>query len=187
MKTAFAVVLFAACLLMGCYAQNTSHFQSVGGDYGKSLIGSLKTNTTVQNEENNNAGNLWSWGSVPKGSLVVDNILISDPRYSAKTLKVANNWLGDSFVDPYGDTPAYTYTDPDTGQPVVTYVDPNTGQSYYTYIEPKTGKTVYVYFNPVTGAPTHVGFSPIAGMGAVTNDFSLPPIFSSNNAWSSSA
>ena len=45
MKTAFAVVvLLVTCLLIaGCYAQSTSHFQSVGGDYGRNVISTLES------------------------------------------------------------------------------------------------------------------------------------------------
>jgi len=189
MKTALAgVVLLIACLLTaGCYAQSSSHYQSVGGDYGKSVIGTLKTNDPQPNTSSDNKSSLWSWGNAPKGSLILDNNLVTDPRYSAKKLNVTNNWLGDSLVDPYGSTPEYSYTDPKTGMPVKTYVDPNTGQSYYTYTDSKTGRLVYVYFNPETGEPLYVSFTPVGGISTETNDFTLPPIFNSNDPWSQSS
>jgi hypothetical protein len=189
MKTAFvAVVIMTACILAAsCYAQSTSRFQSVGGDYGKSVIGTLKTKDAQTAAASDNKSSLWSWGSAPKGSLILDNNLIADPRYSARKLNVTNNWLGDSFVDPYGSTPEYSYTDPLTGLPVRTYKDPVTGQSYYTYKDSKTGKLVYVYFNPITGEPLYIGFSPISGNIAETNEFAIPPIFNSNDPWSSSS
>jgi hypothetical protein len=189
MKTALAgVVLLIACLLTAsCYAQSSSYFQSVGGDYGKSVIGTLKTKDPQPAASSDNKSSLWSWGSAPKGSLILDNNLVTDPRYSAKKLNVTNNWLGDSLVDPYGSTPEYSYTDPKTGMPVKTYVDPNTGQSYYTYTDSKTGKLVYVYFNPETGEPLYVSFTPVGGISTETNDFTLPPIFNSNDPWSQSS
>jgi hypothetical protein len=101
-----------------------------------------------------------------------------------KKLNVVKNWLGDSFVDPYGTaSPAYTYTDAQTGEPVTTYVDPVTGQYYYTYTDSKSGKTVYVYFNPETGVPTYASYAPPVSSQNVTqkqstSNFNLPPIFS---------
>jgi hypothetical protein len=162
MKTALAVVVLVVYLLAsGCYAQDTSRFQSVGGDFGSG-----------------NNGSLWSWGSSPKGTLVVDGNLIGDPKYSAKKLNVTSNWLGDSFVDPYGTAiPAYSYTDPNTGEPVKTYVDPITGQSYYTYTDSKSGRVIYVYFNPETGVPIYTSVGPVSGQYVEPNQFALPPIF----------
>ncbi len=188
MKTAFAVVvaLLIACLLAeGGFAQSTSRFQSVGGDYGRNVINSLKAPAPAPDSQstaasNNSNNSLWNWGTAPKGSMIVEGNLIDDPRYAMKNLSVVANWLGDSFVDPYGDTPTYSYTDPITGQPIKTYVDPNTGQSYYTYTDSKTGRLVYVYFNPETGEPTYASFTPISGQYVEQKQFALPPIFSSN-------
>ncbi len=59
-------------------------------------------------------------GGAPKGSLIVDGNIIGDPRYTLKNLSVIRDWLGDSFVDPFGDTPAYSYFDPVTGERVKT-------------------------------------------------------------------
>lgn len=182
MKTALAVaVVIVVCLLAAdCCAQSSSRFQSVGGDFGRSLIGTLRANDTKPAAAPDSSnGSLWSWGSSPKGTVVVDGNLVGDPKYTLKNLTVTNNWLGDSFVDPYGTTsPAYSYTDPDTGAPVKTYVDPITGQSYYTYTDSKTGKLVYVYFNPETGEPTYASFTPVSGEYRQEDKFSLPPIFS---------
>lgn len=183
MKSALAVVVvLVACLLAAaCYAQSSSRFQSVGGDYGKSVISTIKANNTQPAAKSNDNSNssLWSWGSSPKGTLVVDGNLIGDPAYTMKKLNVVHNWLGDSFVDPYGTTaPAYSYTDAQTGEPVETYVDPITGQSYYTYTDYKTGRLIYVYFNPETGVPTYASFTPVSGQYVEQEKFSLPPIFS---------
>ena len=181
MKTALAVmaILIACLLAVDCYAQSTSRFQSVGGDFGRNVIGTLKANDTqpapVSNSSNNS---LWNWGNAPKGTLVVNGNLIGDPKYSVKTLNVVKNWLGDSFVDPYGTAaPAYSYTDPQTGEPVTTYVDPITGQSYYTYTDSKSGRMIYVYFNPETGVPIYTSFGPVTGQYVEQKKNSLPPIF----------
>ena len=183
MKTAFAVVvaLLIACLLVaGCLAQSSSRFQSVGEDYGRNVLKSLNASNPQPAASSNSNNSLWNWGGAPRGSILVDGNLIGDPRYTMKNLSVTNNWLGDSLVDPYGDTPVYSYTDPVTGMPVKTYVDPNTGQTYYTYTDSKTGRLVYVYFNPVTGEPTYASFTPISGQYLEQEQYALPPIFSSS-------
>jgi hypothetical protein len=181
LKTAFAVVVvLVVCLLTaGCYAQSSSRFQSVGGDFGKSVIGTLRANDTQPPAASDSNSSLWSWGNSPKGTMVVDGNLIGDPKYTMKKLNVINNWLGDSFVDPYGTTtPAYSYTDAQTGEPVKTYVDPISGPSYYTYTDSKTGRLIYVYFNPETGVPTYASFTPVSGQYVEEKKFALPPIFS---------
>jgi len=185
MRTALAVVALAtACLLVaGCYAQSTSHFQSVGGEYGQNWISSFKAQNPQPVEESSESGDLWSWGSAPRGSMVVGGELIVDPTYILRNLTRTNNWLGDTTADPYSSNPAYTYTDPNTGNQIYAYTDPNTGQPYYTYKDPNTGKQVYVYVDPTTGQPTHVSLSPVASTNAVTGGISLPPIFNSNNPW----
>jgi hypothetical protein len=178
MKTALAAVVLIVCLLAaGCYAQDSSRFQSVGGDFGRKMISTIKADDSKPVAPSNN-GSLWSWGSSPKGSLVVDGNLIGDPRYTMKKLNVTSNWLGDSFVDPYGTAaPAYSYTDAQTGEPVQTYVDPITKQSYYKYTDSKTGRLVYVYFNPETGVPIYTSFGPVSGEYVEQDKFTLPPIF----------
>jgi hypothetical protein len=179
MKSAFAVVMAVCLLAAGCYAQSSSRFQSVGGDFGKNMISTIKASDTKPASASDNKSSLWSWGSSPKGTMVVDGNLIGDPAYTMKRLNVTSNWMGDSLVDPYGTAaPAYSYTDPQTGEPVQTYVDQITGQSYYTYTDSKTGRLVYVYFNPETGVPTYASFSPVSGQYIEQKKFSLPPIFS---------
>lgn len=171
----------------GCCAQDSSHYQSVGGDFGRKLINTIKSSDAEPAAASGSNGSLWSWGSSPKGTLLVNGNLVGDPTYTMKKLNVVKNWLGDSFVDPYGTaSPAYTYTDAQTGEPVTTYVDPVTGQYYYTYTDSKSGKTVYVYFNPETGVPTYASYEPVSGQSGEqtqststsTSTASLPPIFS---------
>lgn len=180
MKTALATLGLAICLMAaGCYADDTGRFQSVGGDFGRKLINTIKSSDAEPTAASGNNGSLWSWGSSPKGTLVVNGNLVGDPAYTMKTLNVVKNWLGDSFVDPYGtSSPAYSYTDPQTGEPVATYVDPVNGQSYYTYTDSKSGKTVYVYFNPETGVPIYASYGPVSGQYVDQKSSTLPPIFS---------
>ncbi|MGV8175128.1 MAG: hypothetical protein ACP5OU_05445 [Methanothrix sp.] len=183
MKNAAMAAIVVLCLLTAmCGSQEDSHFQSLSGDYGRKLISSIDANDTEPVEDGSN-GTLWSWGSSPRGSMIVDGNLVGDPAYTMKRLNVVSNWLGDSLVDPYDTTsPEYSYTDPETGQPVKTYADPITGQHYYTYTDAKSGKLIYVYFNPLTGVPYYASFTPISGQQienkTENQTFSLPPIFS---------
>ena len=170
-----------ACLLAcSALSQEKSGFQIVGGEYGKNVLSSLKASDAQEAEENDGNQSLWSWGRAPKGSLIVDGNIVGDPRYALKNLSVIRDWLGDSFLDPYGDTPAYSYIDPSTGEKVKTYVDPITGQHYYTYTDASTGKLVYVYFNPETGEPIYASFTPISGQYIEEEQYTLPPILRSN-------
>jgi hypothetical protein len=207
MKIAFALMaLLTACLMTtGCFAQSSSsssnsssnHFQSVGEDYGKTLLGTLKTTNPVPTADNNKSS-LWSWGSSPKGTSIIEGSLVGDPKYTMKKLNVVNNWMGDSAVDAFGTTTAYTYTDSVTGEPITTYVDPNTGKSYYTYVDSTSKKTVYVYFNPETGIPYDASFTPPAGASlsstlgtnygtnANTYGTTTPTVTGSNDPWAQS-
>ncbi len=187
MKTAFAVIVVVIiCILAtGCYAQSTSRFQSVGGEYGQGWISTFKANNPQPTKESGNGSELWKWGSAPKGSMVVDGNLIADPRYLVNRLNGTSNWLGDTLVDPYdpyAKTPVYTFTDPRTGETVYVYTDPVTGLQYYTYKDAKTGKLYNVYVD-ATGQPTDVRPLPTSS-GAEEDGFALPPIFSSGTAWS---
>ena len=59
MKTALAVmVVLIACLLaVDCYAQSAGRFQSVGGDYGRNVIGTFEANDTKPSPASNNSSN----------------------------------------------------------------------------------------------------------------------------------
>lgn len=183
MNTAFAATtaLLIACIFVGsALAEEKSGFQNVGGDYGRNVLNSIKVPDALETEKDESNQSLWKWGGAPKGSLIVEGNIIGDPRYTLKNLSVIRDWLGDSFVDPYGDTPAYSYADPVTGERVKTYVDPITGQSYYTYKDSNTGKLVYVYFNPETGEPIHASFTPLSGQYIKEEQYTLPPFLRSN-------
>ena len=179
MKSALAVILAAYLLLGSCCAQDSSRFQSVGGDYGRELIGAIKSNETQAAAATSDTNSsMWSWGSSPKGTVVVDGNLVGDPAYAMKKLKIVQNWLDESLVDPYSTTPReYSYIDAETGEPVTTYVDPSSGQYYYKYTDAVSGKLVYVYFDPTTGVPTRASFAPANDKSDEKKTFSLPPIF----------
>ena len=199
MKAALAVVIVvlvvtsAGLMMAGCGAQNSSRFTSVGGEYGRGVISKMQSSgndtaaaqSTAAAEEDSSG--LWSWGSSPKGTIVVDGNLIGDPRYTMKKLNLSGNWLDETFVDPYETgTSGATYTDAETGEPVQTYVD-TSGRHYYTYTDSSTKKLVYVYFDAQTGIPYYASFTPLSPVNttaASSSTPSLPPIFTQQYPWS---
>ena len=158
MKTALAVmVVLIACLLaVDCYAQSTSRFQSVGGDFGRNVIGTLKANDTqpapVSNSSNNS---LWNWGNAPKGSLIQNGKLVADPFNTWKSLNYTDGWIGEVEKDPY------------TGFSIYAYKIPGTGETKYFYIDPYTGKPIYVDRGNAIGTENVVGSA----------SYTLPPVF----------
>jgi len=159
MKTAWAVmVVLIACLLaVDCYAQSTSRFQSVGGDFGRNVIGTLKANDTqpaAANSSNSN-NSLWNWGNAPKGSLIQNGKLIADPFNTWKSLNYTDGWIGKVETDPY------------------------TGYQIYAYKIPNTGETKYFYLDPYTGAPIYVdrGNDISTANGVSRTSYALPPVF----------
>jgi hypothetical protein len=178
MKTAFAVVvaLLIACLLAaGCLAQSTSRFQSVGGDYGRNVISSLKApapdsqSTAASDNSSNNS--LWNWGTAPKGSMIQNGKLVADPFYVWSALNLTNGWLGETDVDPY------------TGNQIYSYVDPNTGETKSFYMDPGTGKPVFVDRGANGYSPVYGSVSPFYSNG-YGGSYVLPPVFNSNAPWS---
>jgi len=136
MKTALAVmiVLIACLLAVDCHAQDASRFQSVGGEYGRSVIGTFEANDTAPSSGSNNSGNgsLWNWGTAPKGSLIKNGKLVDDPFATWKSFNYSEGWIGEVETDPF------------TGRSIYAYKIPSTGEIKYFYIDPYTGKPVYV-------------------------------------------
>jgi hypothetical protein len=174
MKIAFAVsVLLIACLLVGgSFGQSQDRFKSVGGDYGQNWISSFRAQNPETSKAISNGTDLWSWGSAPKGSKIVDGKLVTDPYYIWRSLNFTNGWLGE------------TYVDPKTGYPVYAYVDPNTGITRYFYVDPDTGKPVYTNVDPETALLDYGSDSPYYSPNYWTGSNSLPPVFGSNSPWS---
>ena len=181
MKTAWAVMaLLIACLLVSeCYATSTSRFQSVGGDYGRSVMSGLKAAAPQSpvasddaNQENKNNNSLWNWGTAPKGSLIQNGKLVADPYYYWKTLNLTTGWLGESDVDPY------------TGRQLYSYVDPKTGETLSFYVDPYTGKPVYVNRGANSDTPLYGSVSPFYSSHDWWGSTALPPVFNSNRPWS---
>jgi hypothetical protein len=159
MKTALAVmVVLIACLLaVDCYAQSTSRFQSVGGDFGRNVIGALTANDTqpAAAGSNNSTDSLWNWGNSPKGSLIQNGKLVADPLNTWKALNYTDGWIGQFEVDPF------------TGNPIYAYKIPNTGETKYFYIDPYTGEPIYVDRGNAIATPNSAG----------SGSYALPPIF----------
>ncbi|MEI6103947.1 MAG: PepSY domain-containing protein [Methanothrix sp.] len=161
MKTALAVmVVLIACLLaVDCYAESTSRFQSVGGDFGRNVIGTLKANDTqpapVSSNSSNSSSSLWNWGNAPKGSLIQNGKLVADPFNTWKSLNYTDGWMGEVEKDPY------------TGYPIYAYKIPGTGETKYFYIDPYTGKPIYVDRGNAIGTENVVGSA----------SYILPPVF----------
>ena len=158
MKTALAVmaILIACLLATECCAQDASRFQSVGGDFGRNVIGTLEANDTQPADSNDNQSNLWSWGNAPKGSLIQNGKLVADPFNTWKSLNYTDGWIGQVEVDPF------------TGYPIYAYKIPNTGETKYFYIDPYTQEPIYVERS-----------NAIASANVVESaSYALPPIFS---------
>ncbi len=139
MRTAFGVMvsLMVFLLAAGCYAQSISNPQSVSGDFGRNWINSFNAQNP-QPADQNLKNDLWSWGSAPKGSIMVNGNLVPDPYYFWKSLNYTSGWLGRVYVDPT------------TGNPVYGYIEPYTGRLIYYYVDPKTKKPVYTNSYPNT-------------------------------------
>jgi len=169
MRIALAlVILLIACLMAAnCSAQSTSRFQSVSGEFGKTWITNFQAEKPKTAQENK-SGNLWSWGSAPRGNKIVNGKLVPDIIYNTTLASITNDWMGDAYVDPYSGNPITAYIDPETGLPVYVYIDPNTGQPVRANIDPATGNPFYT-----SPSSTYTG---IVG----SNNAGLPPVFSSD-------
>jgi len=195
-----------------CSAQSTGagHFQSVGGDYARSWLNANVPNPqntqASQNSQNsqmnqnsqmdqnaqatqNDSGqkqsssaDLWSWGSAPKGSRIVGGELVTDPYYQWPGLNYTYNWLGDSNVNPYAESPMYSYKDPQTGDTDYGYWDPTTGKMIP--VSPEVWQPLFPGEQPDYNGGAYSGSAYPAGTyPGSANGAGLPPVFSSNDPW----
>lgn len=166
MKTAFAVVISLTLWLLaiGCDAQSMSYPLSISGDFGRNWISNFKAQNP-QPAEQNLKNDLWTWGSSPKGSIMVNGNLVPDPYYIWKSLNYTNGWLGKVYVDPT------------TGYPIYGYIDPYTGLHLYYYMDPKSGKPVYTNAHPSYGIPYYDSLPPYYSSGYLPTGYVLPTIF----------
>lgn len=198
MRTTLVVIILLILWLLAadCSAQGMYSPQYVGGNYGRSWMGSFEAHNPPP-AERNLQNDLWSWGGAPKGSIIVNGQIVPDPYYIWKSLNYTSGWLGKA------------YTDPSTGYPVYAYIDPYTGMTIYFYVDPKTGNPVYVNTYPANAFPYYSSpyysspyystpyydssyysspyynrASPLYLSNYWPGDNSLPPVFNSNNPWS---
>lgn len=171
MKKAFSVVAsLIICLVMvtGSHAQNASSALSISGDFGRSWIDGLNAKSqqsAAQTASQDSGNDLWSWGTSPKGSIVVNGNLVADPYYVWKALNYSDGWIGQ------------TYVDPSTGYPVYGYVDPYTGMVVNYYMDPKTGKPVYANANYLDAFPYISSVLPTYPYDYSQEGYVLPKIF----------
>ncbi len=141
MKTALAVsALLIACLLAGiALAQNGDRFQSIGGEYGRSIISSLTANETkVADSENNSNSTLWNWGTIPKGNMLVNGTLARDPFNIPGPIENPDSSYSRVGVDAF------------TGRAIYSYIPPGGAAAKYFYVDPYSGLPVYVEREDVT-------------------------------------
>jgi len=136
MKTALAVMSIAlACLLLGdCYAQSTGSYQSLSGDSGRTILASLRSNESQSSESIDNASKndtLWSWGGAPKGGVLVNGELLTDPFNTWKDFNTTEKGIAQVGVDPFRGYPIYAYKIPGTGETKYFYLDPYTSEPFY--------------------------------------------------------
>jgi hypothetical protein len=133
MRMALAVmILMIACLLASnCQAEDANRFKSLGGDYGRSIIGSMTANQTPAKAANDSNGTLWNWGTAPTGSMVVGGKLVDDPSSSLSSLDVSSGAVRTLGVDTFTGNTIYYYAVPDTSVTRYFYVDPYSGNPVY--------------------------------------------------------
>lgn len=173
MKLAGIMIVFMGiCILSAtCSAQSTApEYQSVSGDFAKQWINDFNAQNPqkIQQEERNaNGSDLWNWGNIPKGYVLVNGKLERDPNYLLPLLNLTSNWLGESYTDPVTGLPLNSYVDPATGTKYYVYLNPKTGETYCTLVVPKVGKSYYVYTDPATGNQVKSEVSPFGTTGTL--------------------
>jgi len=163
MKNVFvALALMVVSLLAtNCYAESTSHFQSVGGDYGRDVIGTMTANDAQAAAKNNDSNStLWNWGNVPKGNMLVDGKLVEDPFNNGDFADFSSGSMKTVGVDAF------------TGNTIYSYKVPNTDVTRYFYIDPYTSNPVYVESNSIMTDEV------VSSAGSASQSYSLPSAFS---------
>jgi len=164
-------------LLIACFfsllssGQSPPIFQSVSGEFAQKWIEDYKEENGIVdspkaslNQSQDNDSDLWSWGSAPRGSKIVDGQLERDPNYLRPLLNLTSNWLDELYTDSDTGLPMEVYSDPVTGRKYYHILNPNTGIAfftYFTYEDETTGQTVYVYVDPDTGREVKAASAPI--------------------------
>jgi hypothetical protein len=173
MKFASIIIVFMAIYILSatCNAQSKApESQSVSGDFAKQWLKTFEGENPQkikQEERTGNGSDLWNWGNIPKGYLLVNGKLERDPSYLLPLLNLTSNWLGESYTDPETGLPLNSYVDPVTGTKYYVYLNPKTGETYCTLVVPKVGKSYYVYIDPSTGNQVKSEVSPFGTTGTL--------------------
>jgi hypothetical protein len=94
----YLIIISLLAICLSALAQSVvsggenEHFQGVGGDFGRTMLNSLKAQNP-QPAEQNASNDLWSWGSAPKGKTMVNGKLVDAAMTSV--VNWSANWLGD--------------------------------------------------------------------------------------------
>lgn len=168
------LLLVAGLFVSLSCSQSPPVFQSVSGEFAQKWIEDYRKETgiadppragdTISNLSQNNESDLWSWGSAPRGSMIVDDQLERDPNYLRPMLDLSSNWLDELYTDSLTGLPVKVYSDPFTGKKYHHILNPNTGTEFFTYCsyeDEKTGQTVYVYTDPDTGEEVQAASEPV--------------------------
>jgi hypothetical protein len=159
----FKLLLIACFFPLLSSGQSPPAFQSVSGEFAQNWIEDYKNENgiadkaesdNIASNQQNNDSDLWSWGSAPRGSRIVDGQLERDPNYLRPLLNLTSNWLDELYTDSDTGLPTEVYYDPVTGRKYYHILNPNTGIAFFTYCtyeDKQTGQTVYVYVDPDTG------------------------------------
>lgn len=101
------LLLVAGLFVSLSCSQSPPVFQSVSGEFAQKWIEDYRKETgiadppragdTISNLSQNNESDLWSWGSAPRGSRIVDDQLERDPNYLRPMLDLSSNWLDESL------------------------------------------------------------------------------------------
>lgn len=179
---ALALTLIVCLLAAGGFAQFWAPAQYVGGSYGQGWLDSYNAQSPKPAAEQNAGNDLWTWGSAPKGSIIVNGKLVPDPYYIWKSLNYTSGWLGEVYIDPSTGYPVYGYIEPYSGRAIYYYVDQKTGKPVYTNAYPATGVTYYdpfyyPYYDYYGSASPYYPFYDWQG------SYTLPPVFGTNSPW----
>ena len=169
----FKLLLIACFFSLLSSGQGPPAFQSVSGEFAQNWIRDYKNENGIADKEKadniasnqqNNDSDLWSWGSAPRGSKIVDGQLERDPNYLRPLLNLTSNWLDELYSDSNTGLPMEVYSDPVTGRKYYHILNPNTGIAFFnycTYEDKETGQMVYVYVDPDTGKEVKAASAPI--------------------------
>jgi len=165
------LLILAGLFISLSSGQSPPIFQSVSGEFAQKWIEDYKEENGIVdspkaslNQSQDNDSDLWSWGSAPRGSKIVDGQLERDPNYLRPLLNLTSNWLDEIYTDSDTGLPMEVYSDPVTGRKYYHILNPNTGIAfftYFTYEDETTGQTVYVYVDPDTGREVESASAPI--------------------------